>query len=221
MPTSSYSSSVALFAQGLGRSFGTRRAVRDVDLQVAAGEVLAVCGPNGSGKSTLLRMLAGLLRPTSGSTWLEAPAGSRLEAHQRWALTSLAACYIEPYHHLTLRENLQLAAVARRPDSRRDIDLAIESVGLSSRQNDLVGSFSSGMIQRVRLALATVNRPLLLLLDEPTQTLDEEGRGFVSNLITSQIQSGICIIATNDSRDLALSTRQMTLDPVVSPGSSR
>lgn len=201
--------STLLIAQHLHRSFGARQAVCDMSLQLTFGQTLAVVGPNGCGKSTLLKMLAGLLRPTSGQTWLET-GGRRLDHQERRSATALAAPYIEPYHHLTLLENLRFAAKSRGIPA----DLCLETaafVGLESRCADLTGSFSSGMLQRTRLALALITRPLLLLLDEPTQTLDDEGRDLVSRIVSLQRERGICVIATNDQRDLALATCQVSL----------
>ena len=201
-----------LVADGVSRSFGPRKVIRSLSLEVASGEVLAVRGANGSGKSTLLRLLAGLLRPTGGETWVEV-RGRRVSREQRWAMAALAAPAIQPYLHLTLAENLRFLGAARggAPDAGSVADLC-RLVGLSDRRDQPVASFSSGMLQRVRLALAVAARPPVLLLDEPSQCLDGEGRALVAKIVEAQRSAGVCVIATNDDSDAAFADRSFVLE---------
>ena len=97
------------------------------------------------------------------------------------------------------------------PDAGSVADLCA-LIGLSDRQEELVSSFSSGMLQRVRLALALAVRPPVLLLDEPSQCLDDEGRALVSKIVEAQRKAGVCVIATNDGSDAALADRCLVLD---------
>lgn len=196
-----------LRAEGLCRSFGFRRVIQEVCLEVKQGEVLAICGPNGSGKSTLVRLLTGLLMPSRGRTWVEMD-GKQLSAEERWQLVSLAAPAINPYSHLSLAENISFVGKSRGGiSSTGEISALTELIGLADRQDDLVGSFSSGMVQRVRLALAVAARPRVLFLDEPTHCLDDAGRQLVAKLVERQREVGICVIATNDAHDVSLADR--------------
>lgn len=200
-----------LQAEGLGKRFGWRRVFRGLSLEAERGSVLVVRGSNGSGKSTLLRILAGLLRPTEGTVRLEtdvpeAPPGLRCRV-------ALAAPSINPYARLTLAENIQFflqarGASAEPGQARRVAGL----VGLEDRLHEPVGSFSSGMTQRVRLALAAAAEPDVLLLDEPSHCLDEDGRRLVREIVERQACRGICVLATNDEREAELGARHISMD---------
>jgi len=198
-----------LHAEGLSRSFGFRQVLRDLSFSVHQGEVVAVCGPNGSGKSTLLRMLAGLLAPSAGRTWVSV-AGQPLPDEQRWDVVALAAPAINPYMHLTLAENLSFMSRTRGVKSASPHELAVMA-GLDGRADDLVGSYSTGMIQRTRLALALAIAPRVLLLDEPGHCLDGSGREMLTRLVDRQRKHGLCLIATNDAQDRDLADREITL----------
>ena len=161
--------------RGIERRFGHRVALHGVDLTLAAGQITALAGPNGSGKTTLLKMLAGLLRPTSGSVQLFGldPYTRRVEV-MRQARFAFAPPPL--YESLTGFEHMRFlsaAGLARqdRPDQRQ-IESALESVGLLDRAGDKVRAYSFGMRQRLVLAQCLVPLPKLLVLDEPTDGLD-------------------------------------------------
>lgn len=200
-----------LQATDLGKRFGWRRVFRGLCLEAEPGGVLVVRGSNGSGKSTLLRILAGLLRPTEGTVRLE-PAregsGSLLRGR-----VALAAPAINPYAHLTLAENIRFFLHARGSSAGESgIRSAAALVGLDDRLDEPVGDFSSGMTQRVRLALAVAGQPEVLLLDEPSHCLDEDGRRLVREIVETQARRGICILATNDEREAELGERHVSMD---------
>jgi heme exporter protein A len=175
----------AIRLRGLCRDYGDRPALRDVDLELATGETLVVLGPNGSGKSTLLRILATLLRPTSGGVSV---LGCALP-DDGWKLRGRVG-YLghEPllYRDLTGRENLELQARLHglgRDEARTRIESDLEVVGMSRRADDRVSGYSAGMRQRIAICRAVIHRPELLLLDEPDSNLDPEGRDTVRALI--------------------------------------
>jgi heme exporter protein A len=205
-----------LVAENLSRSFG-RRAFGPVSFSVQKGRVLGVAGENGSGKTTLLKVLAGLLRPSGGSTKIflegEEPAGGH-EPRDVMASIGWVAPDLALYGELTAEENLIFFEKVRGsvggPSRAKEL---LAGVGLpeSSYSKKALGALSTGQRQRVKLAFATLHEPDLLLLDEPGANLDEAGRSIVEKVVAGQRLRGITVIASNDPRDLALSDDRVTL----------
>lgn len=166
---------------GLARRFGDQLAVNDLNLSVPAAGVYGFLGPNGAGKTTAIRMLLGLIRPTAGNVHL---FSLPLEANRQALMRRVGALVESPslYPHLTGRENLE---VTRRliAAPRNYVDLALETVRLTKHANKRVREYSLGMRQRLGLALALLNRPELLILDEPTNGLDPAGIHEMRDLI--------------------------------------
>jgi heme exporter protein A len=182
----------------LGHRFGSLLLFRRLSFWMGAGESLAVTGANGAGKSTLLRILAGVLTPKAGTVTLQVEGQDVTPAvHPR--RVGLVAPYLGLYDALTARENLSFLARARRlPDADRRIEAVLTQVGLADRADDPVSTFSSGMQHRVKYAAALLADPPLLLLDEPSVTLDEAGRELVESVITNQQdRGGLVVVATN------------------------
>lgn len=202
-----------LKATGIGHRFGRNILFRDLSLDVHGGESVAVTGSNGSGKSTLLHILAGLVTPRRGSVSLDLN-GESVEPSQRPFKCGFVAPYLNVYDGFSVTENLEFIARAR--GLKRQTSLVkelITEVGLTDRANDLVGTFSSGMKQRVRLAIAIMSDPPVLLLDEPTTTLDEAGRELVERIRVRQIaRHGIVILATNDPVEAASCDRNLNVE---------
>jgi heme exporter protein A len=172
---------------GLRRDFGDRTALDGVDLRVDPGASLAVLGPNGSGKSTLLRILAGLLRPTSGEVSV---LGCTLPKETHRLRGRVGYLGHEPllYRDLTPRENLELAAALHGigPEvAGPRIEVLHEAVGMSTRADDRVAELSAGMKQRIDICRAVLHEPELLLLDEPDAHLDPEARRRIAPLIAA------------------------------------
>ena len=203
----------ALTVADLGHRYGRRVLFRDLSFQVDAGEAVAVTGVNGSGKSTLLRLVAGVETPARGAVTLHAD-GREVPAADRPAAVGLAGPALGLYAALSARETLRFLARARGlDDGRARADDVLERVGLADRADDLVGTYSSGMQQRVRLATALVHEPRLLLLDEPTATLDAAGRALVAGIVRSQTASGgLVLLATNDPAEVALCGRSVEVE---------
>jgi lantibiotic transport system ATP-binding protein len=159
--------------RGLTRRFGTQLAVNDLNLQAPEAGVYGFLGPNGAGKTTAIRMLLGLIRPDAGDVHLfNAP----LLANRHSLLGRVGALVEAPslYPHLTGRENLE---VTRRMlgAPRSLIDRALDIVKLTQDAHRRVREYSLGMRQRLGLGLALLNKPELLILDEPTNGLDPAG----------------------------------------------
>ena len=173
--------------------------------------VVAVVGPNGSGKSTLLRILAGLLRPSSGSTQLSVN-GADVPPALRRQRVGLATPELSFYEEFSGMENLRFAAETHGLPAPGDAALrALTQVGLVSRGGDRVAAYSSGMKQRLRLAFALLHDPPLLLLDEPGSHLDDEGRTAVRDVVRAQAGRGLVLLATNDPMEVQLAERRLEL----------
>jgi len=173
----------AIETEQLRKVFGDRAAVKGLTLQVAQGEVFGFLGPNGAGKTTSIKMLLGLISPSSGTaSLLGKPIGDR---------DAMSRIGFLPEHFrfqewLTAREFLTLHGQLLRmkaDDLASRMDELLERVGLADYQNKLLRTFSKGMLQRVGLAQALLNRPAIIFLDEPTSGLDPVGRRLVRDVI--------------------------------------
>jgi heme exporter protein A len=186
----------------LAAGYGARRVLADLTLTLRSGETLVVAGSNGSGKSTLLRLICGLQRPTAGTiTYIAGERHARPE--QARDLVGWVAPDLQLYRELTALENLEFFAQVRGLQRTRvDLEGLLEEVGLPGRGDDLLAAYSSGMAQRLRYAYALLHQPPVLLLDEPTVTLDERGAALVEQLVAARRARGIIVIATNDPREL-------------------
>ena len=212
-----------LRARGLrkdyGRGGGLVRAVDEVDLDIAAGETVAVTGPSGCGKSTLLHLAGGLDRPTSGELWL---AGKRIDTMSERALARLRRNAIgfvfQAFHlmdELTAVENVELPALlaGRTPrTARQRAAELLQRVGLADRAGFLPSALSGGQRQRVAIARALANEPLVVLADEPTGNLDSEATLGVLRLFDSLRQGGqTLVIVTHDARVAATADRMISM----------
>ncbi|MDA0377912.1 MAG: ABC transporter ATP-binding protein [Bacteroidetes bacterium] len=197
----------------LGHRFGQRVLFRRVDHVFDGGVTTAITGSNGSGKSTLVRILAGLTRPTKGDVLLQVD-GAEVDMERRPLLCGMVAPYLNVYDGFSPRENLEFLASARGLHHRAErVESALERVQLTDRADDPVGTFSSGMIQRVRLACAILADPPVLLLDEPTATLDARGVGIVRAIVEEASGRGcVVIVATNEPDEAAACDLQLDVE---------
>jgi ABC-2 type transport system ATP-binding protein len=155
----------ALRAESLSKTYGERKALQDVSFAAAAGELVAVIGPNGAGKTTLLQILAGALTPTAGRVSLD-----RREVG--WVPQQPAI-----YSKLSVRENLRLfARLEKVGDVEATVNGMLEQTELRDRATDPVGTLSGGNQQRVNIAVGLLGDPSVLLLDEPSSSLDPRQR---------------------------------------------
>jgi heme exporter protein A len=202
---------VSLFAQALTQRFGPSKIFESLSFEVPKGKGLVVTGPNGSGKTTLLRILSGLLRPSKGEVRLNI-AGKTISPEERLRHIGFITPELALYEELTALENLEFFATVRRLKRTKADHLALlERVGLKGRGRDLVGTFSSGMKQRLKLAFAIQHEPMLLLLDEPGSNLDDSGRAVVEGVVAEQKKKGVLIVATNDERELTYGEEKLAL----------
>jgi len=178
--------------------FGRVRALDGVSLEVAPGVVHGLLGPNGAGKTTLIRVLATLLRPTSGTVEvagvdvLADPTGAR-------ARIGLAGQFAAVDAYLTGRENVEMVGRLygiRGPEVRRRADEVLERIGLASDADRRVATYSGGMRRRLDLAASLVGRPQVMFLDEPTTGIDPRSRMDVWELIVDLVAQGTTVLLT-------------------------
>src|SRR5215469_6708647 len=212
-----------LRARGLHKQYGQQsslvRAVDGVDIDVPAGETVAVMGPSGCGKSTLLHLLGGLDRPSAGELWL---AGRRIDQMSERGMAALrrdaVGFVFQAFHlmdELTAVENVELPALlaGRSPRAaRRRATELLDQVGLADRGRHLPSQLSGGQRQRVAVARALANAPLIVLADEPTGNLDSEATLDVLRLFESLHEAGqTLVIVTHDARIAATADRLISM----------
>jgi ABC-2 type transport system ATP-binding protein len=183
---------IILQTKNLCKTFGRQQAVNNVTLSIQENSVYGLLGPNGAGKSTTLKMLTGMLRPTSGEILFQGKPWSRKDLAQIGALIESPPLY----ENLTARENLKVrTTLLGLPDSQ--IDEVLNIVDLTHTGKKRSGQFSMGMKQRLGIAIALLNHPKLLILDEPTNGLDPIGIQEQRELIRSFPKQGITVILSS------------------------
>ncbi len=191
---------LAVDAADVTKTFGSVRAVDNISVRVAAGEVYGVLGPNGAGKTTFLRMLFGLIRPDTGTirvfgkTWADAGVG---------VLDGVAGFIESPkfYPYLTGRQNLDGLALLDggiRPGLMAEV---LEIVDLADRADEEVGGYSYGMRQRLGVAASLLREPQLLVLDEPANGLDPAGIRDMRALVKRLAASGLTVLLSSHHMD--------------------
>jgi ABC-2 type transport system ATP-binding protein len=183
---------IILQTKNLCKTFRRQQAVNNVTLSIQENSVYGLLGPNGAGKSTTLKMLTGMLRPTGGEILFQGKPWSRKYLAQIGALIESPPLY----ENLTARENLKVrTTLLGLPDSR--IDEVLKIVDLTHTGKKRSGQFSMGMKQRLGIAIALLNHPKLLILDEPTNGLDPIGIQEQRELIRSFPKQGITVILSS------------------------
>lgn len=181
---------------GVAKSFGNETVLQGLDHVFGPGSRTAVLGPNGSGKSTLLQVVAGALVPTKGQVEHRL-AGRKVSQEDVYRLVSMAAPYLDLYDDLPL--GAVIATHARFKPFRAGISLAevARAAYLEPHWEKPVSNFSSGMRQRLKLALAILSDTPLLLLDEPGTNLDAEGLGWFRGLLMANLHDRTLLVASN------------------------
>lgn len=203
-----------------GRGDQAVHAVRGVSFATEPGEFVAIVGPSGSGKTTLLAMIGGLLTPSGGSIEVDGRDIAKLGNGERAAYRRESVGYVfqsnnlVPY--LTARENLllmQAIAGGNRSDARRRASQLMEELGITARADALASELSGGERQRVAIGRALMNNPDLVLVDEPTASLDSQrGRQVVRSLIQEvKSRDKLGIMVTHDLEMAALADRVLEL----------
>lgn len=188
----------------LNKSFGRRLIFNDLQFRFDKSGVYGISGPNGSGKSTLVKIIAGILGASKGKIVHKMNdqeiAEERLHDH-----IGFVSPYLVLYEEFSTYENLKLFAEIRGVKFYKErVDYLLNKFLLFKRKDDLLKTYSSGMKQRVKFIFALMHSPQLIILDEPTSNLDDEGKNSVYELVREEGQKNIVLIASNEKSDLEL-----------------
>jgi putative ABC transport system ATP-binding protein len=208
-------------ARGLRRVYGNGpdavHALRDVDLSIGAGELVAIMGPSGSGKSTLLHLVGGLDRPDAGEVLIEGESLADLKddalAHVRRRRIGFVLQFFNLFPLLSARENVAFPLLLDgRDDALALADAALERVGLAGRAEHRPGQLSGGEQQRVAVARALATEPAVVLADEPTGSLDSLAGEDVLRLLRAAADDGHAVLLiTHDAPAAAYADRVVRL----------
>lgn len=225
MSESRMSDKAVLSCRNLGKSYDegpeSVQVLSGLNLELHAGERIAIVGSSGSGKSTLLNLLGGLDRPTQGSVWLAGEELSALGERARGLLRNRELGFVYQFHHLlpefTALENVCMPLLIGRtaiPEARERAEALLKRVGLGHRLNHKPAELSGGERQRVAIARALVNRPGLVMLDEPTGNLDHHTAQGIQELMQelSSASRTAFLVVTHDLNLARQMDRVLKLD---------
>jgi ABC-type multidrug transport system ATPase subunit len=199
-----------LQVQNSAKRFQREWIFKNLDLELSSGDALAITGGNGSGKSTLLKCLSGAIPLTQGS--IQYSKGSTVLAEEQWFRSlAIATPYLELPEEFTLSEALAFHFQFKKPLNQLSIQEVLAILGLEKHQSKSISQFSSGMKQRVKLALAIFSEVPLLFLDEPTTNLDKQGVSWYLELIQQYAQNRILVICSNEPREYDFCEKKISL----------
>ncbi len=197
--------------QNASKRFHHEWIFKNLDLELITGDRIAITGGNGSGKSTLLKCLSGAIPLTSGA--IQYQSGATQIVEEQWFRSlALATPYLELPEEFTLSEVLSFHFQFKNPLQQRSNAEILEVLGLEKHKSKAISQFSSGMKQRVKLALAIFSEVPFLLLDEPTTNLDKQGVTWYLDLIQQFTQHRIVVICSNDPREFDFCEKKIAME---------
>ena len=197
--------------QNASKRFHHEWIFKNLNLDLSAGDSIAITGGNGSGKSTLLKCLSGAIPLTSGA--IQYQSGKTQIIEEQWFRSlALATPYLELPEEFTLSEVLSFHFQFKNPLQQRSNAEILEILGLEKHKSKAISQFSSGMKQRVKLALAIFSEVPFLLLDEPTTNLDKQGVTWYLDLIQQFSQDRIVMICSNDPREYDFCEKKIAME---------
>ncbi|NNG26575.1 MAG: ABC transporter ATP-binding protein [Ignavibacteriaceae bacterium] len=186
----------------LTKSFGRRLIFKDINFICEENGIFGISGPNGSGKSTLVKIIAGLISPTKGKI-MHKNSDKEIIPEKLHDHIGFVAPYLVLYEEFSAWENLKIFAQIRGIElDKKRVSNLLEEFLIYNRRNDLVKTYSSGMKQRLKFVFALMHLPEVLIFDEPTSNLDDEGKKVVYDIIRIEGKERIVIIASNEKTDL-------------------
>ena len=200
-------------ATNISQKFNQRVIFEKIAFEVNSGQSLLLTGPNGSGKTTLVRIISHLQRPFCGQ--IELLNGDRpLSWTYLHFYMGLVGPYLQLYNNLTAFENYRFFSRIRNLSvDENHFKSLMDRFGLRGRELDELQTFSSGMLQRMKYVIALLHQPEILVLDEPTANLDEDGAAIVYQLMEDQKKNKILILATNEPREFQFGEQKVSLVP--------
>ncbi len=192
-----------LQVSNISKDFNRRRIFSEISFTVSSPGSLAITGKNGSGKSTLTKIVAGVLSPTSGEVSYTLD-GATLSEEKRKTHIGFVSPYLNLYDEFSALENLFLLLRIQglQNHSGASAEELLKRFSLWSRRDDAVRGYSTGMKQRLKYVFALLNSPAVLILDEPTTNLDDDGIKVVQEVVKEQKRSSLLVVATNDSAEV-------------------
>lgn len=187
---------IKLALQNAGKRFNREWIFRSIDLELNQGDSLAILGANGSGKSTIARVMSGFVIPSEGKVNLEID-GVRIEDNNFYKHLSYVAPYLDLLEEFTLTEMLNFHQKFKPIVNNHSTQVLINRLGMEKQANKIIGQFSSGMKQRVKLLLAVMTKVPLTFLDEPTVNLDAQGIEWYRNLLADFTDDRIIVVCSN------------------------
>ena len=201
-----------IYLDGIGKKFNTEWIFRAVSLELGPGETCAILGRNGSGKSTLLQIIAGSIHPTTGTVRYEL-SGNVVPDQLVFRHLALVAPYLEIIEDFTLDEMLKFHFAFKSLLPGMNISRIKEILDLKTRKHKTIKQFSSGMKQRVKLALAFFSDVPLLLLDEPVMNLDKPGIEWYMQLIREYSSNRTVVICSNQqAQESAFAAKVLSIE---------
>jgi len=194
----------------IGRRFNREWIFRDVNYVFESGSSYAILGANGAGKSTILQVISGSLSSSEG-TISYTREGVLLNPENVFEHLSMSAPYLELIEELTLRELIDFHFRFKKYRSGLNRDLTIELMGLKRSEHKAIKNFSSGMKQRVKLALAFCSDTDMILLDEPASNLDQQGLEWYLSLVEKYSADRILIICSNQIQEYSFCKNQLNI----------
>ena len=205
-------SSYSIQSQSLSKLFGRRLIFKDINFNWSDKGIFGISGPNGSGKSTLVKIVAGLIAPSSGKIIHKNSEGDIIpeKLHNHIGFVSP---YLVLYEEFSAWENLKIFAKIRGITLNEEMVMKyLAKFLLENRRDDLVKTYSSGMKQRLKFIFALMHSPEVLIFDEPTSNLDEEGKKSVYEIAREEAKTKIVVIASNEVKDLELCDEILLLE---------
>ena len=195
-------SNFSLQAQSVSKFFGRRLIFKGIDFNWSENGVYGVSGPNGSGKSTIVKIIAGLISASEGKIIHklndEEIIPEKLHNH-----IGFVSPYLILYEEFSAWENLNIFAKIRSIEfNKNKISELLDKLKILHRKDDLVKTYSSGMKQRLKFVFALMHSPELIIFDEPTSNLDDEGKETVYSLVKEESKNSVVVLASNEKTDL-------------------
>ena len=191
-------------ATELNKTFGRRLIFSGINFHFENSGIYGISGPNGSGKSTLVKIIAELLSPTKGKI-VHRTSGKEIISEKLHNHIGFVSPYLVLYEEFSAWENLSYFAMIRGiAFDKSYAEKLLEKFLLINRKDDLIKTYSSGMKQRMKFIFALIHHPEVLIFDEPTSNLDEEGKNSIYEIINEKSRENIVIVASNDKSDLDL-----------------